>query len=134
RLAEIVEGTNLVLRPLGGGRVLHRIALGTSVVTRLEAFSPDGRYLAARFNDGLTFCDTETGRVLFTTNGSTRVFCFAAHAPQVVLEELDADRDRCEASVRELPSFKEVGRIASAPSPTNSSSRGWGAFSLSPDG
>jgi WD40 repeat protein len=132
RLAEVVDGTNLVLRQLGDTRVLHRIALGNSPVVRLEAFSPGGRYLAARLADELVFCDTETGRVLFTTNGATRVFCFATHEPLVVLEELDPDR--CEASLRELPSFKEVGRIASSPNPTDGSSRSWSTFSLSPDG
>jgi WD40 repeat protein len=132
RLAEVVDGTNLVLRQLADTRVRHRIALGPSPVTRLEAFSPGGRYLAARVTDGLVFCDLEAGRVLFTTNGGSRAFCFAAHTPLVVLEELDPER--CEASLRELPSFKEIGRIASLPNPPDGSSRGWGTFSLSADG
>ena len=56
------------------------------------------------------------GSVLFSTNGPRRTFCFASHAAQVVLEE--PDPVRCEASIRELPSFREVGRIISGPNGT----------------
>jgi WD40 repeat protein len=129
RLATISERTNLVLRRLSDGATLLRQSAGTSTVTQVEAFSPNGRYLALRHQDGLSFWDTETGRLCFATNGPRRLLHFATHAPQVVLEEWDYT-----ASFRELPSFREVRRLQGEPDAPGKRATGWQAMSLSPDG
>jgi WD40 repeat protein len=129
RLATITEGTNLIIRRLGDGAELLHVPTGRSPVVQVEAFSPGGRYLALRHQDGLSFWDTADGRLCFATNGPKRLFCFAAHAPQVVLEEWDYG-----ASIRELPSFHRVHQVNGAPDVSVNRAPGWQAMSLSPDG
>jgi len=129
RLATITERTNLIIRRLTDGAQLFHLPAGPSPVTQIEAFSPEGRYLALRHQNGLSFWDTATGRLCFATNGPRRLFCFAANLPRIVLEEWDYT-----ASFRELPSFREVHRLQGQPDAAGKRATGWQALSLSPDG
>jgi eukaryotic-like serine/threonine-protein kinase len=128
-LASVVAQTNLVIRRLADGAELMRASVGTSTVTKVEAFSPDGRYLALRHVDHLSFWDTQEQTLCFATNGARRVFSFAAHAPQLFLEEWNYG-----VTVFELPSFRSVRRLQAEPDGPGVSNLGWMCLSVSPDG
>lgn len=128
QLARIVDGTNLTIatvdRPAASRRFGH-----TSVGAGLEAFSPDGRYLAVRHARGLEFHDVEEGRLIAATEQRDRSFCFATHAPLVALEDAN-----CEISFRELPSGQETRRLKLPPDAANSRAQGFLTLTISPDG
>jgi len=128
RLARIADGTNLTTVSVGAS-VPPRTFGSTDVGGRLEAFSPDGRFLAVRHARGVEFHDIEAGRMIFSTEERTRVFCFASHAPLVALEEAD-----CEVSIRALPEGREIRRLTLPKDPPGNRGRGFVAISLSPDG
>ncbi|HEX5223322.1 MAG TPA: WD40 repeat domain-containing serine/threonine protein kinase, partial [Verrucomicrobiae bacterium] len=128
QLARIVDATNLTIasveRPSG-----TRIFGSTGMGGVLEAFSPDGRYLAVRHARGLEFHDIEAARMICSTEERDRSFCFATHAPLLALEEAD-----CEISLRELPSGQEIRRLKLPQGLFNSRAQGFLALSISPDG
>ena len=128
QVARIANGTNLTIASVdqpGAPRLIGSTGAGGV----LEAFSPDGRYLAVRHARGLEFHDIESSRIVCSTEERARSFCFATHAPLIVLEEAD-----CEISFRELPSGQEIRRLKLPPDPLNSRVRGLLALTISPDG
>jgi WD40 repeat protein len=131
RVAFIADRTNLVVRELQGGKETRRLGAGSSTIVRVESFSPEGRYLAVRHVDGLSFWDLEGGqiRLAFATNGPQRVFAFATHANQLFLEE-----GHQAIHILELPSFRSVRRMQMSVEDPGGGLAGWRIFSVSPDG
>jgi eukaryotic-like serine/threonine-protein kinase len=128
RLARIADGTNLTIVATDGSTPPRTFGT-TEAGGILEAFSPDGRFIAVRHARGLDFHDIEAGRIIHSTEERTGVFHFATHASLLLLEEVE-----CEVSVRELPSGQEVRRLKLPRDPPGNPGRGFLAISLSPDG
>ncbi len=130
RVAQVVAPSEISLKRLGDGVEIRRIGVDGAPIERLESFSADGRCLAVRRVDGLTFCDAETGATLFATNVSNRAFCFAPASARVLLEESEGEPRV--ATVRELPSFDVVHRMEVPGVAGDERLQGWGLFSWAP--
>jgi eukaryotic-like serine/threonine-protein kinase len=128
RVASIIEQTNLVITRLTDQRELRRFSLGDSPVRRLERFSPDGRFLAARHADGLSVWDVESGELCLRMDGAERAFCFASGTPLLVIE-----KKQRELLFLELPAARELRRLPVQPDILGRRSS-WQLLALSPDG
>ena len=130
RVASVADRTNLVIKRLTDGSEELRVAAValSNAIIRVEAFSPDGRYLTVRHSQGLTVWDTLTGKPCLERKGIDRTFCFARHAAQILLED-----EEKQISVVELPSARLVRQLQPQP-PGEFPDTGWRMISISPDG
>jgi WD40 repeat protein len=149
-LATVVQRSNVVVRSLSSGREAGRFATAAPV-SRLEEFSPDGRFLVLRHAASLSIWDVETGERVFTSDadnpvgdsggttertglsgpsqgGEIPAFCFAPNQPILLVQQ--APR---ELVFFELPEFREVRRMRAEPDAQGRRLE-WHILALSPDG
>lgn len=86
-IATVVARTNVILRSVASGSELTRWSTSTEPVEQLEAFSPDGRYMAVRHPEGWSIREVATGRSCFWTNKVDPAFAFAPDQPAVFIQD-----------------------------------------------
>lgn len=128
QLARISGSHELTIAPVARPAQARRCGV-TSAGAQLEAFSPNGRFLAVRHATAVEIHDVEEGKLVLTADSRTHAFCFASHAPWLALEESD-----CEVSLRELPSGRELRRLKLTRDVPGLRGRGFTALDMSPDG
>ena len=126
--AVVEQGTNVSIRDVRSGAMLHRI-FASAPVERIERFSPDGRFLALRHTNSLSIWETATGTRCLLHDGTNNTFCFAPNEPAVLLQ--DALNT---AVLLELPSGRELNRWSSEPSRPGYRKTGWKALEYSRNG
>ncbi len=129
RLATVVGNSNLSVRAVEDGRELNRFRVPGTPVLRLDAFSPDGRFLALSQSDGWSVWEIESGKRLFATNGTNLAYCFAPHRPLLILQDRPS-----ELCLIELPSARVVDRVPVDTGGDPDYPHRWSHIALSPDG
>jgi eukaryotic-like serine/threonine-protein kinase len=118
----------VILISLPGGSEITRFAVADSPVEKLEAFSPNGRFLALRQAEAFSVWDTQTGRACFSTNNPAIIFCFTPNS------QLAIQVDRKVVSIRSLPSSDEVKRLDPYADDLDAPRVSWSSLAFSPDG
>ncbi|MBL9140202.1 MAG: protein kinase [Verrucomicrobiales bacterium] len=129
RVASLIDGKTVLIRDLSSSRPIHDFQLEDADGARLGPFSHDGRFLGIRTQDGLGVWDVSSGKCLWRTNGTRRVFAFAPDRAEFAVEEWGY-----QATILSLPDLNMV-RAARGTAPQDAGSpRGWTGMALSPGG
>lgn len=128
-VASVRDGTNIIFRSLTNGSSMGRLTFPDRVVSRLDAFSPDGRRLAAWHQESLSVYDLQSARRLVAIPGTNIVFAFHPREESMLVQT-----NPNEAVWIDLPSGNERYRWK-APLPRHSGrDTGWHTLAFSPDG
>jgi len=129
RVATVEDSTNILIRPITNGASVQRLVSTDGPVSKIEGFSPNGRFLAVRFTNTLSIWDLETRTRCLTHVGTNNTFAFAPHEDTLLLQDTPN-----EAVLLELPSGRERLRWRSIEPRQARRSTGWHTLSFSPDG
>jgi len=127
-IASVRNGTSVVFRAFNSD--VTRIRLDSrEPVTRIDAFSPSGRYVVLWHDNTFTVRDLQTARRCLTHVGTNTVFAFHPREDAILIQEspnVAVWRDLPSGTVRfrwEAPIPRPAGRQA-----------GWRTLAFSPDG
>jgi WD40 repeat protein len=129
QLASVEQGTNVVLRGATNGAVLQRFSSLEGAVTRLEGFSPNGRFLALRHPASLSIWNLERGERCLGHEGTNLVFSFHPREDALLLQVAPN-----EAAWLELPSGQARLRWQAPAARMAGRPEGWHTLAFSPDG
>lgn len=128
-LASVEEETNVVLRALEDGAVRSRLVCSGGPVTRVNAFSRDGRFLALHQGYLLSVWDLKTGQRCFSRAGTNLTIAFHPREDSIVIEPAPY-----EAVWLDLPSGNERVRWKASETRLKGGRAGWNTLAFSPDG
>jgi WD40 repeat protein len=127
--ASVEQGTNVLIRSVRDGTVLHRFISTNEPVKRIEQFSPDGQFLALRHTNSLSIWEVATGTRCLLHPGTRNVFSFAAHERTVLLQD-----EPNVAVLLELPSAQKRLGWTNDPSRPGYRRTGWQMLAFSRNG
>jgi WD40 repeat protein len=125
----VEDETNVVFRAFDDAAYRGRLVSQDGPVSQIDAFSPDGLFLALRHTNRLSVWDLKTGQRCLVRTGSNTTFAFHPRENTIVIQESPN-----EAVWLDLPSGEERRRW-SAPMPrAGGRPAGWHTLLFSPDG
>jgi WD40 repeat protein len=128
QVATVFDATNVVLAATQDGREQLRFTPGTTAISRLDRFSPDGRFLSLRRSDDVEVWDLQTIQRVFVTNRMSCAVTLLARPGLLLLGE-----DLPHVSLRDLPGLRETASYFAELEWFLQGRRAWTRLAASPD-
>ena len=128
RIVAVDQGTNLVVYSTADGAEQNRFTSPNGPILRLEVFSPEGRFFAARQASGLGVWDLKTGERCLFKEGTNQLFFFTAGVGRLALQV-----EPYKLIYYRVPTGEEMHRLEFDPQRPGARETGWHIMAVSPE-